>query len=95
MNNCTLPTLLLTGACLQSLLSLLLPFRYALLPAFFLLLLRIGKTALISLGYTRNPYEDDIKTNKWTAQVPNRNGVPEKASDNGVVVFMIGASSNQ
>ena len=95
MNSFTLPTILLTGACLQSALSLLLPFRYAFLPAFFLLLLRIANTALISFGYTRNTYEDKIKTDKWTAQVPGKDGVPEKASDKGVVVFVIGASSNQ
>ncbi len=95
LNNFSLSTILLTGACLQSLLSLLLPFRYAFLPAFILLLARITSNALITLGYTSNPYEQGIMTDKWTAQVPTADGISEKSGEKGVVVFAIGASSNQ
>jgi len=95
MNNFSLFTILATGACLQSLLSLALPFRYAFLPAFFLLLLPIANTALVSFGYKHNHYEESIRVDKWTAQVPDKDGVPKKAGDKGVVIFVIGASSNQ
>lgn len=95
LNAFSLTTILLAGAFLQSLLHIFLPLRYAILPAFFLLLFRISDTVLISYGYKHNFYEDAIKQDKWTAQVPGQDAVPEKASDKGVVAFLIGASSNQ
>ena len=95
LNAFSFHTILLAGALLQSLLHIFLPLRYAILPAAFLLLLRITDTALVSYGFKHNPYEDPIRRDKWTAQVPEQDGVPEKASDKGVVAFLIGASSNQ
>lgn len=94
LNAFSLSTILLVGALLQSLLHIFLPLRYAMLPAAFLLLLRISDTALVSYGFKHNSYEDPIKRDKWTAQVPEHDGVPQKASDKGVVVFLIGAASN-
>ena len=93
--NFTLPTLLLFGACLQSLLTLVLPFRYALLPAFTLLAGQVINTILISKGYIKNPYMKDARLGKYTAQIPNADGtVSQNASDKGVVVFLIGAVSH-
>ena len=94
--NFTLPTILLSGACLQSLLTLLLPIRYALLPAFTLLIGQVFNTALISKGYIKNPLMKGARVGKYTAQIPNADGsVSQKASDKGVVVFMIGAVSHR
>ncbi|KAL8797442.1 MAG: hypothetical protein Q9195_000258 [Heterodermia aff. obscurata] len=93
--NFTLPTLLLFGACLQSLLTLVLPFRYALLPAFTLLAGQVINTVLISKGYVKNPYMKDARLGKYTAQIPHADGtVSQQASDKGVVVFLIGAVSH-
>lgn len=94
LNAFSLSTILLAGALLQSFLHIFLPLRYAILPAAFLLLLRITDTALISYGFKHNPYEDPIRRDKWTAQVPEKDGVPQKASDKGIVAFLIGAASN-
>ena len=95
-NNFTLPTLLLTGACLQSLIYLILPFRYALLPAFLLLVGQVVNTILVSYNCTNNPYMKDAKIGKHTAQIPNADGsISQKASDKNVVVFMIGAVSHR
>ena len=94
--NFTLPTILLSGAFLQSLLTLLLPIRYALLPAFTLLLGQVLNTALISKGYIKNPLMNGARLGKYTAQIPNADGtVSQKASDKGIVVFLIGAVSHR
>ena len=92
----SLTSWLLAGACLQSLLVLCLPRLVALLPAVVFLFLRLADTILMSTGYTRNRYLDGTRKGKWTAQIPNKDGsFPEKPANKGMVLFVVGASSNQ
>lgn len=94
--NFTLPTILLSGTCIQSLLTLILPFRYAFLPAFILLIGQVLNAILISQGVIKNPYMKNARLGKYTAQIPNADGtISPKASDKGVVVFLIGAVSHR
>ena len=95
-NNFSLPTLLLAGACIQSLITLVFPFRYAILPVFAFLAGQIVYTAITSLGYVNNPYMRHVRGGKFTAQIPNADGtISQKASDKNVVVFLIGATSHR
>ena len=95
-NNFSLVTWLLIGACIQSIFVLLLPQRVAILLAVVLLAGRYIKTALMSKGYLHNTSTDNVVVGKMTAPILNEDGsVPEKASDKGVVCFVIGASSNE
>ena len=74
----------------------MLPRHVALLPAVILLLLRLAKGVLITQGYIRNTYTDGAFLHKSTAPIPNDDGsIPTKAADKGLVVFILGANSNQ
>ena len=85
-----------TGACLQSILTLILPFRYAFLPAFILLIGQVINTILISQNIINNPYMRNARIGKHTAQIPNADGtVSQRASDKGVVIFLLGAVSHR
>lgn len=93
--NFAITTWLLAGAALQSILVLVLPTRVALLPAVFLLLLRLMSTALVQAGLVRNPYLAMTRRGKWTAPILEQDGrVPEKGAGKEVVVFVVGASAN-
>ena len=84
------------GAVLQSVLVLVFPIRVALLPAVVVLLLRSVNTALVHAGFVRNPYLAVTKLGRWTAPILEQDGsVPEKGASKEVVVFIVGASSNQ
>ena len=95
--NFSISSYLAAGACLQSVLFLVLPTRVALLPALILLLVRLGNGFLVTKGYMHNPYmphEDQMR--KKTAPILDENGLlSEKGGDKGLLVFVIGASSNQ
>ena len=94
--NFTLTTWLALGACLQSIFILLLPRRVALLPAAILLLAKVINGALITKGFTRNPYLPTPYLKRMTAPIPEADGSPpEKNADKGVVVFIVGANYNQ
>lgn len=94
--NFAITTWLLVGAALQSILVLVLPTRVALLPAVFLLLLRLMSTALVQAGLVRNPYLAVTRRGRWTAPILEQDGrVPEKGAGKEVVVFVVGASANQ
>lgn len=68
----------------------------ALLPAVILLLLRLAKGVLITQGYIHNTYTDGAFMHKGTAPIPNDDGsIPAKAADKGLVVFILGANTNQ
>jgi hypothetical protein len=94
--NFNLTTWLALGACVQSILVLLLPTRVALLPAAVLLLAKIVNGILITKGFTRNPSLATPYLKRMTAPIPGSDGSPpETNSDKGVVVFIVGANYNQ
>ena len=94
--NFTLTTWLTVGACLQSLLFLMFPRHLALLPAFTLLIVRLVNGALITKGYTSNPYLPYKTMGKMTAPVVREGeegaGMP---GEEEVVCFVVGANVNQ
>ena len=91
-----LTTWLLLGACLQSLLVVLLPPTYALLPAVTLLSFRIAKVGFMTAGFIHDTTQDKVKKGRFTAQLFNGNDTePNQATDEEVVVFIVGARSNQ
>ena len=91
-----LSTWLLIGALMQSLLYHLLPLRIASLPAAILLALQVIKTTLMSKGLLHDTSLDNVLPGRRTAQIPNEDGtMPDKAADKEVVVFILGARSNQ
>ena len=95
-NNFHLTTWLAAGACIQCLLFLVLPRHVALLPAVIFLLARIINGALITKGYTRNPYLPTAYLKRMTAPIPEADGtLPERGGMKGVVVFIVGANYNQ
>ncbi|MCJ1370258.1 hypothetical protein MMC20_001470 [Loxospora ochrophaea] len=95
LTNFSTTTLMLAGACAQSVLSSLLPRRLALLPAILILTTRLIKTLLISTRSIPNSYENRVVKGRFTAQIPNDDGTPaEKPSNKSMVVFVIGVSSN-
>ena len=93
----SLTTWLLLGAWLQCVLFFMIPSRITLLPSTILLLMRVVQTCLVHFGLVRNKRLDGIPgRTKVTAQIPNADGsVPENPSDKEIVVFIIGAKSNQ
>lgn len=96
LNNFTVSTWLIIGATLQSVFYLTLPRNVALLPAVILLLSRVVNGALVTKGFRRNKYLDGAYMGRWTAPRLNDDGsVPEKTADNEMVVFVVGARSNQ
>ncbi|KAK0507188.1 hypothetical protein JMJ35_010226 [Cladonia borealis] len=94
-NNFHLTTWLAAGACIQSILVLVLPRHVALLPAIIYLLVKIINGALITKGYTRNPYLPTPYLKRMTAPIPEADGtLPAKGGEKGVVVFIVGANYN-
>jgi hypothetical protein len=89
-----LSTWLLLGACLQTILVILLPKRYALTPAITLLAIKAIDTALITYGIKANPYLQDMLPKKSTAQIMNRNGDFAGPGQEKVAVLLLGAKSN-
>src|SRR3954467_3182611 len=83
------------GAALQSIIVLLAPSRYAVLPAILFLTLRISDTMLITWGWKRNPYMDGAIMQKVSAQVVNKDGkIPEEAAGEKVAIMFLGSRSN-
>jgi hypothetical protein len=83
------------GAALQSIIVLLVPSRYAVLPALLFLALRISDTMLITWGWKRNPYMDGAIMQKVSAQVVDKNGkMPEEAAGEKVAIMFLGSRSN-
>lgn len=91
-----LSTWLLLGACIQSLLVLFLPTKVALLPAALILGARITKVALMTGGFVHDTTQDQVIQGRFTAQLPyGRSPSTEKSAREEIVVFIIGARSNQ
>ncbi len=99
-----LPTLLVIGGLGQSLVSLILPARYALLPLIFLVLRAVVLTARDLASPAHYASKQGVIPGRTSAQLPNASYDPlrsEKASpfgstpaDKGIVVFNLGARFN-
>ncbi|MCJ1401655.1 hypothetical protein MMC11_004872 [Xylographa trunciseda] len=91
-----LTTWLLLGASLQSLLVLCLPTPYAVLPAVLLLSYRIIKVSCMTAGLIHDTTQDQVVKGRFTAQLcPGESFAAKQASEEEVVIFIIGARSNQ
>ena len=91
-----LSTLLLIGAGFQALLVVLLPPYVAILPACVLLLYRAAYTFLIHQGFLPNPRLENVTSGKLWATFPTQDSASsEKAPKNNLVLFIIGARSQQ
>lgn len=96
-SNFSLTTWLLTGAILQSTLTILLPSNpYALLPALLLLTARILNALLIHCSILPNPYLKDVLPGKTTALLPSPQGDLSLAASRQqkIAVCLLGAKSN-
>ena len=91
-----LTTWLLLGACAQSLLVFFLPTPYALLPAILLLSYRIIKVSCMTAGFIHDTTQDQVIKGRFTAQLlPGGSFEAKQATDEEIVVFIVGARSNQ
>lgn len=94
-NNFSLITLLLVGACLQSVLVLTIrDARYALLPAFIFLLARFINSMLIHYKIKPNPYLKDVIYPRATTVFPNEDGELDVSKKPKVAILLLGAKSN-
>jgi hypothetical protein len=84
------------GAVLQGLVVLVIPVSYAVLPPILILSYLLAKTGLMTLGIIKNPGMDGVVMGKFTALLPDRNGVfSGKAADQDVALILLAARSNQ
>jgi hypothetical protein len=84
------------GAVLQGLVVLVIPVSYAVLPPILILSYLFAKTGLMTLGLIKNPGMDGVVMGKFTALLPDRNGVfSGKAADQDVALILLAARSNQ
>jgi len=94
-NNLSIQTILLIGACLQTVLFLLpIPKLYSVGPAIGLLLFRIVDTTLITYNLIPNPYLKDAIHKKVTAQPHDRDGNFGGPGKEKIAVMLLGAKSN-
>ena len=94
--NFSLSTWLLLGACSQTLVFLLAPYRVVFLPAFGALAIRAIYVLLVGAGYIHNSHMDGVHMGKWTAVLshdPSKG--PGKPNGEDLVVFILSARSNQ
>jgi len=88
-------TWLLLGALLQSLIVLIIPRFYAILPSLLILGARLADTMAITYGWKKNHYLDEAILHRTSPQIPDENGdFHEEASQEKVTVFMLGAKVN-
>lgn len=94
-NNLSLQTILLIGACVQTVLFLLpIPKLYSVGPAMGLLLFRIIDTTLITYNLIPNPYLKDAIHKKVTAQPHDREGNFAGPGKEKIAILLLGAKSN-
>jgi hypothetical protein len=61
-----------------------------------MLLFLFGKMSLTTLGFIKNPRMNGVIAGKFTALLPDRNGVLSgKAADQDVTLILLAARSNQ
>ncbi|KAF4550981.1 Hypothetical protein D9617_15g043350 [Elsinoe fawcettii] len=88
-------TWLILGAVGQSLLTLLLPIRLALLPAALFLLLKIASAYATKFSLLPNPHTQGTITTKFSAQLPSSTGdFGSTPARDSLAVFLIGARNN-
>ncbi|PVH81212.1 hypothetical protein DL98DRAFT_514847 [Cadophora sp. DSE1049] len=94
-NNLSLQTILLIGACVQTVLFLLpIPKLYSVGPAIALLLFRITDTTLITYNLIPNPYLKDAIHKKVTAQPHDCEGNFAGPGKEKIAIMLLGAKSN-
>ncbi|KAF1817035.1 hypothetical protein P152DRAFT_453646 [Eremomyces bilateralis CBS 781.70] len=91
-----LPTIIAIGAVLQSILTLILPLRVALLPGLVWLTWATIDTVAQTKGWKKNEYLENVAVGRKTsAQVPSAGGqFGDKPSDGSVVVLLLGVRIN-
>ncbi|EXJ65866.1 uncharacterized protein A1O5_11107 [Cladophialophora psammophila CBS 110553] len=93
--NFSVSTWMLLGALLQSLVILVIPRFYAMLPSILVLGARLAETMAITWGRKRNHYLDDALLYRTSPQIPDEDGsFHEEASEEKLAVFMLGAKVN-
>lgn len=93
-----LTTWLLTGASIQAVITLLYPSRISALPSLLMILYLISQNLLLRLSMSQNlklGYED-VRLGRSTAQIVEKDGsLLETGCNKEIVVFLLGARSNQ
>ncbi|RVX66761.1 hypothetical protein B0A52_08954 [Exophiala mesophila] len=93
--NFDISTWLLLGALIQSLVVVLIPRIYALLPVVLVLLVRFANTMAITFGFKANPYLKDAVLHRLTPQIPDADGqFSDEASNEKVTVLFLGFKCN-
>ncbi|KAF2153745.1 hypothetical protein K461DRAFT_311814 [Myriangium duriaei CBS 260.36] len=88
-------TFMIAGAILQTILSAVLPLRYAFIPAAFLALAKIADMYAVKTGLKKNPHMDGVIMAKFSAQFPDKSGnFGNQPARDGVCILMIGARNN-
>lgn len=95
-SNFSLGTWMLLGACTQACLALLVRNRYyAFLPPGILLSFRIIDALLIHFQLKKNPFlQNAILKKRFSAMVPDQDGVFRGPGQEKVVILLLGAKSN-
>ncbi|KAI4158534.1 MAG: hypothetical protein L6R39_000512 [Caloplaca ligustica] len=90
-----LSTWILWGAVIQSVITIILPTRIALLPAVLLLGTRIVLSTLRNEGLLQSSEAEAVVPGRYTAQIPNPDGsFPPTASAKEICIFIIATRSN-
>ncbi|QIW98633.1 hypothetical protein AMS68_004151 [Peltaster fructicola] len=90
----SIPTWLALGGIMQGLLFLVAG-RLALVPVVLLLGYSAADTYLMTIGWKKNIYMEDVLQKKYSAQIPDAAGnFSDKPADSQVVVFMLGVRNN-
>ncbi|KAJ5986653.1 hypothetical protein N7451_011018 [Penicillium sp. IBT 35674x] len=83
------------GPGLQGLVVLVFPSSYVVLPPILMLFFLFSKTIFATLGLIKNTGMDGVIAGKFSALLPNRNGVfSGKAADQDVTLIILAARSN-
>lgn len=86
---------MLLGALLQGLVVLIIPRFYAILPSLLILGARLAESMAITYGWKKNYYLDEAILHRTSPQIPDEDGnFHDEASEEKVVVFMLGAKLN-
>lgn len=81
---------------MQFFFTLVLPAYIAFLPTATLLAAHAIEAFLRNTAPQQPPIPNNVYQGRYTAQLPSKDGsIPQKGSQAGVVLFVIGASSNQ